>query len=59
MYKYYEVKFKYADAWSHWEWREQKCQLEAKDEYDATAKCMELYGLGSDCDYKVISVKEI
>ena len=56
MFQEYEVKFKYADSYSHWEWRNQQCSVYAKDEYEARSKCKELYGLGTDCDYEIISV---
>ena len=57
--KYYEVKFKYADTYSHWNWRNQQCTVEAKDENEAKAKCVKLYSLGQDCDYEIISVTQI
>lgn len=57
--KYYEVKFKYADAYSHWSWRNQQCTVEAKNESEAKAKCIRLYSLGEDCDYEIISVTQI
>jgi activator of HSP90 ATPase len=57
--KQYEVCFQYADALSNWSWRDQSCSVFAKDEYEARRKCMELYGLGVDCEYKITSVKEI
>lgn len=47
------VKFKYADALSNWEWREQECVVSSVKE------CRELYGLGIDCDYQIISVEEV
>lgn len=48
-----EVKFKYKDAWSHGEWRTQKCTVRSVEE------CIRIYGLGIDCDYEIISVTEI
>ena len=57
--KYYEVSFKYADSYSNWNWRNQKCSVEARDENEAKSKCIKLYGLGTDCDYEIVSVKEI
>lgn len=56
--KRYEVSFKYRDALSKWEWREQSCSLYGTDERDAIEKCKKLYGLGVDCDYEIIGVKE-
>lgn len=57
--KHYEVCFKYADSYSNWSWRNQQCSVYAKDESEAKSKCINLYGLGTDCDYEIISVKEI
>ena len=59
MFKTYEVKFKYADSYSGWTWRNQMCSVEARDESEAKNKCIKLYGLGTDCDYEITSVKEI
>ena len=56
--KNYEVKFRYADIYNHWEWRTQSCSISAKDEFEARSKCIRFYGLGKDCDYEIISVKE-
>ena len=57
--KNYEVKFQYADSYRNWEWRNQLCSVYATDEVDARSKCIKLYGLGLDCDYKIVSVKEV
>ena len=55
----YEIKFQYADELSKWEWRDQSCSLYAKDESEARSKCIDLYGLGNDCNYRIISVTKI
>lgn len=47
------IKFRYRDALSNWEWRQQICVMESVD------ACIRLYGLGIDCDYQIISVEEI
>ena len=47
------IKFKYADAMSNWEWREQECIV------SSVRECIKLYGLGIDCEYKIISVEEV
>ena len=57
--KHYEVCFTYADSYSNWNWRNQKCSIYAADESEAKSKCIKLYGLGTDCDYEITSVKEI
>ena len=48
-----EITFKYRDSYSNWEWRTQHCTVESVDE------CIRIYGLGSDCDYEIVEVKEI
>ena len=47
------IKFRYADACSSWEWRNQECTV------SSIAECKKIYGLGKDCDYEIISVEEI
>lgn len=47
------IKFEYADAMSNWEWREQECVVSSVDE------CKRLYGLGVDCEYRIVSVEEV
>ena len=48
-----KIKFRYADAYSNWEWRNQECTV------SSIAECKRIYGLGIDCDYEIISVEEI
>ena len=47
------IKFEYADAWSGGEWRKQECVMESVEE------CKRIYGLGVDCEYRIISVEEV
>ena len=47
------IKFRYADAYSNWEWHNQECTV------SSIAECKKIYGLGIDCDYEIISVEEI
>ena len=47
------ITFKYADALSNWQWREQTCIVESVEE------CIRIYNLGIDCDYEIISVEEV
>lgn len=47
------IKFRYADAYSNWEWRNQECTV------SSIAECKKIYGLGIDCNYEIISVEEI
>jgi len=47
------IKFEYADALSNWEWRKQECNVSSVEE------CKRIYGLGVDCDYRIISIEEV
>ena len=48
-----KVVFEYMDRYTNGEWRKQKCIVESVEE------CKEIYGLGIDCDYRIISVEEV
>lgn len=48
-----EITFRYADAMSNWEWREQSCVV------TSVAECKRIYGLGIDCEYEIISIRKI
>ena len=48
-----EVEFEYRDEMSHGKWRKQKCVVSSVQE------CIKIYGLGVDCEYRIISVKEV
>ncbi len=48
-----KIEFEYADAMSNWEWRKQSCIVSSIEE------CKHIYGLGVDCEYKILSVEEI
>ncbi len=47
------IKFEYADKYSNWEWRHQECTVSSLKE------CMQIYGLGVDCEYKIISIEHV
>ena len=49
----FNIKFKYRDQMSNWEWREQECTM------SSVAECIKVYGLGVDCDYEIISVVQV
>lgn len=53
MFKLYRIKFEYRDALSKGEWRQQECTMSSVE------KCIEIYGLGVDCEYRIISVEEV
>lgn len=48
-----KIKFEYRDEMSNWEWRLQECIVSSVQE------CKKIYGLGIDCEYRIIEVKEI
>jgi len=47
-----EVTFRYKDKYSNGEWRTQHCVVSSVDE------CIKIYGLGIDCTYEIVEVKE-
>lgn len=48
-----EITFRYRDSLSGWKWRTQKCVVDSLEE------CKRIYGLGIDCEYEIIEIKEI
>ncbi len=48
-----KITFKYADALSNWQWRQQTCIVSTVEE------CKRIYGLGIDCEYEIISIEEV
>lgn len=46
------IKFRYADEWSNWEWRNQECWV------SSVSECIKIYGLGQGCEYEILSVEE-
>lgn len=55
----YEIEFEYKDEYSHGKWNSQSCTLSGGSKYEAVKKCIELYGLGIDCEYRIVSVNEV
>ena len=47
------VKFEYRDEMSNWEWKRQECVVSSLEE------CKRIYGLGIDCDYRILSVEKL
>lgn len=47
------VVFEYKDAYTRGEWNRQECSV------SSVAECKKLYGLGIDCEYRIISVEEV
>ena len=48
-----EIKFEYRDKYTNGRWNEQSCIVSSVEE------CKRIYGLGVDCEYKIISVEEV
>ena len=48
-----KITFEYRDAWSVGEWRKQTCIMSSVE------KCIEMYGLGKDCEYRILEVEEV
>ena len=48
-----KVVFEYMDRYTNGEQNRQRCIVESVEE------CKEIYGLGIDCDYRIISVEEV
>ena len=48
-----KVKFEYRDDYSRGEWRKQECVANSVEE------CKKLYGLGIDCEYRLIWVAKV
>lgn len=47
------IVFEYMDAYSRGQWTRQECVV------SSVRECIKLYGLGVDCDYRIISVEEV
>ena len=47
------IEFEYCDAMSKWQWRKQTCVMSSVQE------CKKIYGLGVDCDYRIVSVVDL
>lgn len=48
-----KIVFRYRDAWSDGKWNEQECVMKS------VRGCIEWYGLGVDCEYKIVSVEKV
>ena len=48
-----KIEFEYMDDMSGGEWRKQTCVMSSVQE------CKKMYGLGVDCDYRIVSVKDL
>ena len=48
-----KVKFEYKDKYTNGKWNKQSCLVSSVEE------CKRIYGLGVDCEYRIISVEEV
>ena len=47
------VVFDYRDAYTNGGWNRQECIV------SSVTECIKIYGLGIDCEYRIISVEEV
>ena len=48
-----KITFEYRDEYSQGRWEEQTCVV------SSVQRCKEIYGLGIDCEYRIIKVEEV
>jgi hypothetical protein len=48
-----KIKFEYQDRYCYPKWNTQECIVSSVQE------CKRIYGLGVDCDYRIISIEEV
>lgn len=48
-----EIEFEYKDRYTKGNWSRQSCVMESVE------TCKKWYGLGVDCEYRIVSVKEV
>ena len=47
------IVFEYRDAFTNGEWREQECVVSSMEE------CKRIYGLGENCEYRIILIESV
>lgn len=47
------IVFEYMDRYTNGKWNRQECYVPSVNE------CRKLYGLGVDCDYRIISIERV
>ena len=55
----FKVTFEYADVISNWKFIRQYGVFAADSVPEAIVECKRVYGLGIDCEYRIISVEEV
>jgi len=48
-----DISFEYKDRYTHGNWSKQKCRMES------VQQCIDFYGLGVDCEYRITSVVDV
>lgn len=48
-----KVEFEYKDAYTRGNWSKQSCVV------SSVAECKKIYGLGVDCEYRIVKVEEV
>lgn len=48
-----EIEFEYRDKYTNGRWNTQSCVVSSVEE------CKRIYGLGVDCEYRILSVKRV
>ena len=48
-----EIEFEYRDKYCYPKWNTQSCVVSSVEE------CKRIYGLGVDCEYRILSIKKI
>ncbi len=47
------IEFEYRDKYCYPKWNKQSCMVSSVEE------CKRIYGLGVDCEYRIIKVEEV
>lgn len=47
------IRFEFRDGMTGDEWRERECICQSVEQ------CIEFYGLGTDCEYRIVSVEKV
>ena len=47
------IEFEYRDNYCYPKWNKQSCTVSSVEE------CKRIYGLGVDCEYRILSVEEV
>lgn len=48
-----EIEFEYCDQYTNGKWNKQSCRVSSVEE------CKRIYGLGVDCEYRILSIKKV